>query len=146
MSNIPLPLAVFVANVLPLQCSSPISVSATIRRHFLMSCSCLVVHSWVTSSFSALSFLQIHETHYPKSLLQGRRLHSSLHFHNTSWLQPLAPQRDKERSLGAGCAKLFGFLSQSRKRRGAAGSGIGKVLQNSWWPESRGEVKGKGWR
>ena len=133
MSNIPLALAVFVANVIPLQCFSPISVSVTIRRRFLLSCSCLVVPSWVTSSFLALPFLQIRETHCPKSLLQERRLHLSLHFHNASWLQPLAPQRHKECSLGAGCAKLFGFLSQSRKRRGAAGSGRGKVLQNAWW-------------
>lgn len=93
-----------------------------------------VVPSWVTSSFLALSFLQIHETHCPKSLLlQERRLHSSLHFHNASWPQLLSPQRNKKRSLGAGCATLFGFLSQSRRRRGTAGSGRGKVLQNSWW-------------
>lgn len=122
------------------QCySSPMRFSCFCVCHYQKTCPSVlllpcVVPSWVTSSFLALSFLQIHETHCPKSLLlQERRLHSSLHFHNASWPQLLSPQRNKKRSLGAGCATLFGFLSQSRRRRGTAGSGRGKVLQNSWW-------------
>lgn len=67
----------------------------TTRRHFLLPCSCLVVPSWVTSSFSALSFLQIHETRVLNPFSFQRRLHSSLHFQNTRWLQPLAPEGDK---------------------------------------------------
>lgn len=108
-----------------------------------------VVPSWVTSSFLALSFLQIHETHCPKSLLlQERRLHSSLHFHNASWPQLLSPQRNKKRSLGAGCATLFGSCPR------AGGGEARLVVEEGKYckipggkPESRGEeVKGKGWR
>lgn len=121
------------ADVLPLRCFPPISVSVTTRGHFLLPCSCFVVPSWVTSSFSALSFLQIHETHVLNPFSFQRRLHPSLHFQNTRWLQPLAPQRHKERPWGVGSATLFGLSVHSRKRSRAAGSGRGKVLQNSWW-------------
>lgn len=148
MSNVPLPLAVLVAKVLPLRLSSPISVSVTTRRHFLLSYSYLGMSSWVTSSFLALSFLQIYETCCPKSLLlQERRLHSSLHFHNTSWLQPLDPQT---RSVHQGLVVPSCLASCRRAGRGEAQLVVeegtyGRIPGAK--PESRGEaVKGKGWR
>lgn len=130
------------AKVLPPGCSYPVSV--TIRRHFLLACPCPVgspLPPWLFPSSRSMKLTVLN----PFSS-KGGRLHPSLHFPKASWLQVLAAPRVEECSPGAGYSKNFGCVSQSRKRRGAAGRRRGKVLQNPAWQariqRKSGERKG----